>query len=175
MFGVQADEPRIRRSPAGLFVVDSGREPDERAGQGREDTASPPRKEMWPAAELTAMARQDKLVRLATTVRHLCDELREMTLDDQARERLGTLYERISAEISDVLPPELRAELDTLRPSLDGRPTHAELRIAHAQLLGWVEGLWHGVQVAVNLHRADLAQQASALRPGRPGPGKRAR
>ncbi|SPL91284.1 unnamed protein product [[Actinomadura] parvosata subsp. kistnae] len=175
-------EPRIRRSPSGLLVVEHG---EQAAGGGASGASqlppsepsqpSPPepsaRKNAWPSAELAAMARQDKLVRLGVMIRQLCAELREMTLDENAQARLAVLYDRIAEEIAGILPPELRQELHRLRPSLDARPTRAELRVVHAQLLGWLEGLSHGVQVALSLHRANLVQQYQALRSGTSGGG----
>ena len=171
-----AQEPRITRSPSGLLVVSQGQDtrqeearPSGEAGE-RQERAMP---------DLAAMAKQDKLIRLAVTIRHLCEEMRELALDQNARQRLADTYDRISTELSDSLPPELRQELERLRPDLGESPSQAELRVAHAQLLGWLDGLFQGVQVTLTLHRIDLARQLHAVRhadpsgiprPGRPQP-----
>jgi hypothetical protein len=112
-----------------------------------------------------------KIMRIGTMVKQLLDEVRSAPLDDAARGRLAEVHERSLRELEDGLSPDLVAELHriTLPFSDDGRPSDAELRIAQAQLVGWLEGLFHGLQtalVAQQMSAAQLAQMRRALPPG---------
>jgi Bacterial proteasome activator len=97
-----------------------------------------------------------KLLRIATMVRELLEETRQTSLDEPGRKRLADIYGRSVGELSEVLSEDLREELSSLAPSMEGVPTESELRVAQAQLVGWLEGLFHGIQAAM------FAQQASA-------------
>jgi hypothetical protein len=97
-----------------------------------------------------------KLLRIATMVRELLEETRQASLDEAGRKRLADVYQRSVGELSEVLSGDLREELDSLAPPMEGVPTESEIRIAQAQLVGWLEGLFHGIQAAM------FAQQASA-------------
>lgn len=166
---MQAGKSRITRSPSGLLVVTQEQDtrPEEAHDPGT-GQASDTRSRRRRAPELTAMAKQDKLIRVATMIRRLCAELREMKLDRDAREGLARTYDRIAEELEDTLPPELRRELEELRPNLGDSPSQAELRVVHAQLLGWLEGLFQGVHVTLTLQRADFARQLRAVRTADP-------
>ncbi|ALE04563.1 hypothetical protein AL755_02565 (plasmid) [Arthrobacter sp. ERGS1:01] len=98
-----------------------------------------------------------KVMRIGTMVKQLLDEVKSAPLDDAARARLAEIHERSIAELEDGLSPELVEELHRLSLpfSEDTAPSDAELRIAQAQLVGWLEGLFHGIQTA-------LAAQAMA-------------
>jgi hypothetical protein len=97
-----------------------------------------------------------KLLRIASMVRELLEQTRQASLDEPGRKRLADIYGRAVGELSDVLSPDLREELGQLAPPIDTVPTEAELRVAQAQLVGWLEGLFHGIQAAM------FAQQAAA-------------
>ena len=97
-----------------------------------------------------------KLLRIASMVRELLEQTRQASLDEPGRKRLADVYGRAVGELSDVLSPDLREELGPLAPPMDTVPTEAELRVAQAQLVGWLEGLFHGIQAAM------FAQQAAA-------------
>ena len=97
-----------------------------------------------------------KLLRIASMVRELLDETRQASMDEAGRKRLADIYHRAVAELADVLSGDLREELTELAPPLEGVPTESEIRVAQAQLVGWLEGLFHGIQAAM------FAQQASA-------------
>lgn len=97
-----------------------------------------------------------KLLRIASMVRELLEETRQASLDEPGRVRLRQIYERAVGELVEVLSPDLREELETLAPPMSGVPTDAEIRVAQAQLVGWLEGLFHGIQAAL------FAQQAAA-------------
>jgi hypothetical protein len=97
-----------------------------------------------------------KLLRIASMVRELLEQTRQASLDEPGRKRLADVYQRAVGELSDVLSPDLREELGQLAPPMESVPTEAELRVAQAQLVGWLEGLFHGIQAAM------FAQQAAA-------------
>ena len=113
-----------------------------------------------------------KIMRIGTMIKQLLDEVRSAPLDDAARGRLAEVHERSLRELEDGLAPELVEELHriTLPFSEDGQPSDAELRIAQAQLVGWLEGLFHGLQTALVAQQmttqAQLAQMRKALPPG---------
>jgi hypothetical protein len=97
-----------------------------------------------------------KLLRIASMVRELLDETRQASLDEAGRKRLAEIYHRAVGELSQVLSADLKEELGDLAPPLEGVPSESEIRVAQAQLVGWLEGLFHGIQAAM------FAQQASA-------------
>ena len=97
-----------------------------------------------------------KLLRIASMVRELLDETRQASLDEAGRKRLADIYQRAVSELSEVLSDDLKQELGELAPPLEGVPTESEIRVAQAQLVGWLEGLFHGLQAAM------FAQQAAA-------------
>ena len=97
-----------------------------------------------------------KVMRIGTMMKQLLDEVKSAPLDDAARARLAEIHERSIKELEDGLAPELVEELEriTLPFPEDGTPSDAELRIAQAQLVGWLEGLFHGIQTALAAQRA---------------------
>jgi hypothetical protein len=97
-----------------------------------------------------------KVMRIGTMVKQLLDEVKSAPLDDAARTRLATIHERSIKELEDGLAPELVAELERINlPFMDdATPSDAELRIAQAQLVGWLEGLFHGIQTAIAAQHA---------------------
>lgn len=99
-----------------------------------------------------------KVMRIGSMIKQLLEEVRAAPLDDAARARLREIHTRSVQELEDGLAPELVAELDrlTLPFSDESQPSEAELRIAQAQLVGWLEGLFHGIQTAL------FAQQMAA-------------
>jgi hypothetical protein len=115
-----------------------------------------------------------KVMRIGTMIKQLLEEVRAAPLDEAGRQRLREIHEASIHELEDGLSPDLRAELHRLTlPFGDGVPSEAELRIAQAQLVGWLEGLFHGIQAAFAQQMAYLAQQQEARQrglPGQPGP-----
>jgi Protein of unknown function (DUF2587) len=129
-----------------------------------------------PARSVTDMVEQpDKVMRIGNMIRQLLDEVKSAPLDDASRQRLRSIHQASIAELKDGLAPELVDELDriTLPFSDDSTPSDAELRIAQAQLVGWLEGLFHGIQTALFAQqmaaRAQLEQMRRAL-PAGPAP-----
>ena len=122
-----------------------------------------------------------KVMRIGSMVKQLLEEVRNAPLDDAGRARLAEVHERSLAELEQGLSAELVDELRriTLPFADDSTPTDAELRIAHAQLVGWLEGLFHGIQTALFAQqmaaRAQLEQMRRALPGGHPVPGGPAR
>jgi len=113
-----------------------------------------------------------KVMRIGTMIKQLLDEVRSAPLDDAARERLASVHEKSLHELEDGLSPELIEELRrlTLPLSEDRTPSDAELRIAQAQLVGWLKKLFHGIQTALVAQQmaaqAQLSQMRRALPPG---------
>jgi hypothetical protein len=105
-----------------------------------------------------------KLLRIASMVRELLDETRQASLDEPGRVRLREIYGRSLKELAEVLSPDLRDELASLMPPIDGVPSDAEIRVAQAQLVGWLEGLFHGIQAALFAQQAAARAQFEELR-----------
>ena len=124
-----------------------------------------------------------KVMRIGSMVKQLLEEVRAAPMDEAGRARLREIHQRSIAELEAGLAPELREELERITlPFGDGVPTEAEIRIAQAQLVGWLEGLFHGIQAAVVAQqmaaRMQLEQMRGGGRPalppgmmGGPGPG----
>jgi hypothetical protein len=120
-----------------------------------------------------------KVMRIGTMIKQLLEEVRAAPLDDASRARLKEIHENSIKELEDGLAPELRDELARLSLPFteDTVPSDAELRIAQAQLVGWLEGLFHGIQTALFAQqmaaRAQLEQMRRGLPPGAtPQPGE---
>ena len=105
-----------------------------------------------------------KLLRIASMVREMLEETRQASLDEPGRIRLRQIYERAIDELSEVLSPDLKDELSALAPPMQGVPTDAEIRVAQAQLVGWLEGLFHGIQAALFAQQAAARAQFEELR-----------
>jgi hypothetical protein len=109
-----------------------------------------------------------KVMRIGTMIKQLLEEVRAAPLDDASRERLRDIHRTSIRELEDGLAPELRDELErlTLPFSEEGVPSDAELRIAQAQLVGWLEGLFHGIQTALFAQQMAARQQLEQMRGG---------
>jgi len=117
-----------------------------------------------PAADQEAVTQPAKLLRIATMVRELLEDTRQASLDEPGRVRLRQIYERAIGELQDVLSPDLQEELSSLAPPMQGVPTDAEIRVAQAQLVGWLEGLFHGIQAALYAQQMAARQQFEELK-----------
>ncbi|GAA2410163.1 bacterial proteasome activator family protein [Nonomuraea africana] len=123
-----------------------------------------------------------KVMRIGSMIRTLLEEVRAAPLDEASRKRLKEIHESSIKELEDGLAPELVDELERLSlPFTDDNgtpPSDAELRIAHAQLVGWLEGLFHGIQTTLFAQqmaaRAQLEQMRKALPGGLPQDSHRA-
>ena len=121
-----------------------------------------------------------KVMRIGSMVKQLLDEVRSAPLDEKGRARLAEIHHRSIAELEDGLAPELVEELERITlPFQDDSPSDAELRIAQAQLVGWLEGLFHGIQTALVAQQMAAQAQLQQMRqlppgtghPGMPSPG----
>ena len=107
-----------------------------------------------------------KVMRIGSMIKQLLEEVRTAPLDDAGRARLAEIHERSLAELEKGLAPELREELRTIAlPFEEGStPSDAELRIAQAQLVGWLEGLFHGIQTVLFAQQMEARSQLEELR-----------
>ncbi|HEY2296547.1 MAG TPA: bacterial proteasome activator family protein [Jatrophihabitans sp.] len=116
--------------------------------------------------EVTSMVEQPaKVMRIGTMIKQLLEEVRAAPLDEAGRQRLREIHEMSIHELEDGLAPELRDELERLTlPFGSGVPSEAELRIAQAQLVGWLEGLFHGIQAALFQQQMAARAQLEQMR-----------
>jgi hypothetical protein len=105
-----------------------------------------------------------KLLRIASMIRELLEEVRQSSPDEGGRKRLREIYERSLRELSGALSPELQRELMTLAIPLDRTPSESEIRVAQAQLVGWLEGLFHGIQAALWAQHMQARAQLEEMR-----------
>jgi len=145
--GVPPEASAGGHAHAGGSVSSNGAEGD--------SAAAAPGDEADDEAEIESPA---KLIRIGGMIKQLLDEVHTTSLDEPAREQLRDIYENSIAELRSAMSSELGEELDrlTLDFGEDSVPTEAQLRIAKAQLVGWLEGLFHGIQASL------MAQQLAA-------------
>jgi hypothetical protein len=142
----------------GELLPPDGEEPDDEPGESIEQPA--------------------KVMRMGAMMRQLLEELREAELDNPSRERLRDIYETSVRELGSALSPDLRDELGRLALpfSDDEIPSDAELRVAEAQLVGWLEGLVQGIQATLFAQQMAAQQQLQNMRgqlpPGQMPPGQ---
>ena len=118
-----------------------------------------------PQSNPEALEHPAKVMRIGAMVRNLLEEVRQSPLDDASRDRLKEIYETSVKELGDVLSTELRDELNRLSLPFDaGTPSQSELRIAHAQLVGWLEGLFHGIQAMLFAQQQENLARLEELR-----------
>lgn len=133
--------------------------------------------EQQPEAEATnSVTEPAKVMRIGSMVKQLLEEVRQAPLDEASRERLAEVYERSVVELSEALSPDLQQELRmlTLPFDDDSVPSEGELRVAQAQLVGWLEGLFHGIQATLFAQQLAARQQLEQMRqlpPGAQQPG----
>jgi Bacterial proteasome activator len=158
--------PEIQEHPQVLVVGPDG---IAKSGDPQDESAERP---------VTEMVEQPaKVMRIGSMIRQLLEEVRAAPLDEKSRARLKEIHQSSIKELEDGLAPELVSELErlTLPFNEDELPSEAELRVAQAQLVGWLEGLFHGIQTTLFAQqmaaRAQLEQMRRALPPGMmPGP-----
>lgn len=113
-----------------------------------------------------------KLIRIASMTRAMLEEVREASLDDAGRQRLVAIYDQSIDELREVLSDDLVEELDAVFLPITEVPSEAELRISQAQLVGWLEGLFHGIQASLISQQMaasaqlDLMQRRKAIEGG---------
>ena len=124
-----------------------------------------------PAEQMETVTGPAKVMRIGSMVKQLLEEVRMSPLDEASRERVAEIYERSIVELSEALSPDLQDELRNLAlPFKDGEiPSDGELRVAKAQLVGWLEGLFHGIQATLFAQQIAARQQLEQMRQLPPG------
>ena len=123
-----------------------------------------------------SIASPAKVMRIGAMVRQLLEEVRHAPLDEAGRDRMRDIYDISVRELSDSLSPDLAKELSRVAQPFVGDeiPSEAELRVAQAQLVGWLEGLFHGIQATLFAQQVNARSQLEEMRrraiPGRQGP-----
>ncbi|MFI7421229.1 proteasome activator [Nonomuraea sp. NPDC049684] len=109
-----------------------------------------------------------RLLRVSAMARSLLEEAKGVHLEERARERMHRIYEQAIQEVAGAVAPELRDELERLRPTPNGgTPTEMEIRVMQGQLVGWLEGVFQGIQAGLQLQQAAARQQQLGLHAGR--------
>ena len=153
-----ADQHRQQR---GVVVAQDGRDAST-VRTGGEETRDP--------SEL--VEQPGKVMRIASMIKQLLEEVRSAPLDEAGRTRLAEIHRRSISELEEGLAPELIEELERITlPFDDEAPSDAELRIAQAQLVGWLAGLFHGIQAALFAQQMAAQQQLQNMRRALP-PGE---
>jgi hypothetical protein len=142
-------------TPAPVAPAPTDPQPRPAEATGEQQPQGPPQE---------AIIEPAKLLRIASMVRELLDETRQASLDEPGRKRLTEIYDRSVGELREVLSPDLQEELASLAPPIEGLPTESEIRVAQAQLVGWLEGLFHGIQAAMFAQQAAARQQFEEIR-----------
>lgn len=156
--------PRNEQSPENPQVLVVGQDGMALGGGGGDESREIP---------VTDMVEQPaKVMRIGSMIKQLLEEVRAAPLDEASRQRLKEIHASSVKELEDGLAPELVEELERLSLPFteEATPSDAELRIAQAQLVGWLEGLFHGIQTTLFAQqmaaRAQLEQMRRALPPG---------
>lgn len=117
------------------------------------------------ATLLESIAQPAKVMRVGSMIKQLLDEVRQAPLDPASRQRMKDIYESSVRELADGLSPDLVAELDRLAlPLSSDEPSDAEIRVAQAQLVGWLEGLFHGIQATLFAQQMAARSQLEEMR-----------
>ncbi len=167
-------------------MTEATRTPNDRDDAGTVIVVGPDGRPMGTVEPDGSMAPEDpgslieqpaKVMRIGSMIKQLLEEVKAAPLDEKSRGRLREIHQRSIVELEDGLAPELRDELERLSLPFDAdeAPSEAELRIAQAQLVGWLEGLFHGIQAALVAQQMAARLQLEQMRGGRPalpvGPG----
>lgn len=115
--------------------------------------------------ETAAIEEPSKLIRIASMTRAMLDEVRQSELDERGRLRLSAIYHGTLDQLKSSLGADLTEELETIFTPLEtGAVSESELRIVQAQLVGWLEGLFHGIQASLVSQQAAAAAQLEEMR-----------
>jgi hypothetical protein len=142
----KADQPK-EEGPIQAQVVEDGE------GDGSDDSDS------------TFITEPSKLIRIASMTRAMLDEVRQAPLDEAGRLRLLQIYEASLEQLRETLSHDLQEELASIfKPLKEETASESELRIVQAQLVGWLEGLFHGIQASLFSQQVSAAQQLEEMR-----------
>ncbi|MCQ3809817.1 MAG: bacterial proteasome activator family protein [Acidimicrobiia bacterium] len=127
-----------------------------------------------PVSAKEAIEQPAKVMRVGTMMKQLLDEVRQANLDESSRDRLREIYATSIEELGSALSPDLSEELDRLILPFpeDHPPSQAELQVAKAQLVGWLEGLIQGIQAALFAQQVSAQQQLANIRAELPAGGQ---
>ena len=158
--------------PVGYAEVPAGSVPSSEQSEGASTTDG----EDEPFDPADAIGEPAKVMRIGTMIKQLLEEVRAAPLDEASRARLREVHEKSIRELETGLTPELRDELERLSLpfSEDTIPSEGELRIAQAQLVGWLEGVFHGLQAALVAQQMAARVQLEQMRRGQLPPGQSA-
>jgi hypothetical protein len=128
--------------------------------------ASPVSESIGHGSDREFVSEPAKVMRVGSMIKQLLDEVRMTELDEPSRQRLRAIYDTSITELGSALSPDLRDELGRLAFPFqeDGVPTEIELRVAQAQLVGWLEGLFHGIQATLFAQQMAARQQFEGMR-----------
>ena len=144
-------------------VLAAGESPESVAGPG--DGAAGGDAATDSVAPRESVSEPAKVLRIGSMVKTLLEEVRQAPLDEKSRTRLREIYEQSIHDLSEGLSPDLAAELDRMAlPFDEGAPSESELRIAQAQLVGWLEGLFHGIQATLMSQQMAARSQLEEIR-----------
>jgi hypothetical protein len=138
-----------------------------------DEVLAPGEAEIKPEDENTDFISQPaKVMRIGSMVKSLLDEARSAPVDEAGRARLREIYETSINELSSALSPDLAEEISKMAPPFGAAvPSESELRVAQAQLVGWLEGLFHGIQASLFAQQAAAAAQLEKMRDRSLNPG----
>ena len=163
-------------NPAPTHVQGSGTQAGQRTGSDRVVVVTPDGMAVSGGSDpqdnpALLIEQPAKVMRIGSMIKQLLEEVRSAPLDEAGRARLAEIHERSLAELEKGLAPELADELRAMAPPLDDTqtPSDAELRIAQAQLVGWLEGLFHGIQTALFAQQVAARSQLEQMRRALPG------
>ncbi len=119
-----------------------------------------------PAAKSPPVSEPAKVMRIGAMIKQLLEEVRATDLDEGGRNRLREIYDTSIAQLAEALSPELQTELAELTTPFgdDDVPSESELHIAQAQLVGWLEGLFHGIQATLFAQQMAAQQQLEQIK-----------
>ena len=148
------------RTPQVVSVMDATAEDEQASGDAISESVEEPA----------------KVMRIGSMIKQLLDEVRQAPLDDKSRDRVRDVFEQSVKELSAGLSPDLREELGRLTCPFDAdTPSDSELRVAQAQLVGWLEGLFHGIQATLFAQQMAARAQLEQMRQkGLPAPAEQA-
>lgn len=162
-------EPVVVIGPEGRRLILPASPDSDAAYTEHEKSAEDSDERADPGESLTDMVEQPaKVMRIGTMIKQLLEEVRAAPLDDASRTRLAEIHKSSIRELEQGLAPELREELERLALpfSEEAVPSDAELRVAQAQLVGWLEGLFHGIQTALFAQQMAARAQLEQMRQG---------
>jgi hypothetical protein len=132
---------------------------DDQQADGAVEVVAPEEK-----ADTELVAQPAKVMRIGSMIRQLLEEVKAAPLDEKSRVRLREIYETSVHELAEGLSPDLQQELAKLAlPFTDVAPSESELRIAQASLVGWLEGLFHGIQATLFAQQMAARQQLEQM------------